>query len=81
MYVDSQVKQALAAGKDKIAVVITCSGHADRVEAAIGQIGIEVTGGVPEFYLLNAIINSQQLAALDEVKGIGSVEIDLEQVD
>ena len=79
MYVDTQVKQALASGKDKIAVVITCSGHADKVEAAMGQIGIEVTGGVPEFYLLNATIDAQQLSALDDVKGIGSVEIDMEQ--
>lgn len=79
MFVDSQVKNALASGKSKIAVLVTCSGHADRVEAVLTQLGVEVTGGIPEFLLLNANITEQQLTALDDVKGIGSIELDQEQ--
>ena len=78
MYVDAQVKQALSDNDDKVIVRITCSGYVSRVESVLEELGIEITGGTPEFLLLNARIDQKQLTSLNDVKGIGAIELEHE---
>ena len=76
MFVDSQIENQLKDDNAKVGVVITCSGNMSRVEDALKQQGVEITGGIPEFLIINALLNKQQLASLQEQAGIGSIELD-----
>ena len=76
MFVDSQIENKLKDDKAKVGVIITCSGNVSRVEDALKQHGVEVTGGIPEFLTINAVLNKQQLTNLKDTAGIGSIELD-----
>lgn len=75
MYIDDRIEDALDNGAAKVDVLLTCSGHLSRVEQALNESGVNVTGSVPEFLIIHASIDREQLDQIMQIKGIGSVEL------
>ncbi|MCV2884968.1 hypothetical protein OE749_09695 [Aestuariibacter sp. AA17] len=76
MYIDDRVEHAVKHAGQPVPVILTCSGSLTKVESALTTHNIPVTGSTPEFLVLHAEINQQQLSVLEGVKGIGSIELD-----
>jgi len=79
MLVDNQVRHALKDADAEVNVVITCSGNLSNVEQTLVQQGVKIISSIPEFLIFNAQLNQQQLVALQQQKGIDSIELDEEQ--
>jgi hypothetical protein len=61
-----------------VQVVITCDGDSAGIAAALRQIGVEVTGQIENFGIVNANLTCETATKADSIAGIATIELDEE---
>lgn len=75
--IDPRLRQKMAGSPDETAsVLITCTGSAQSVQAALAAKGLKTDGPMAGLEMLSATICNKDLKILETVEGIDAVEPD-----